>query len=452
MKILHYGLGFPPYRTGGLTKYCIDLIKTQKEMGHDVAMMWPGKFTFSGHFVHIKKSISNNGITSFEVVNPLPVSLDEGIKDIKAYTEKCPNPQAYKELLKQYAPDVVHVHTLMGLHREVLEGAKQMGIKIVFTSHDYFGICPKVTLFRNGHVCDGVCEACEQCNESALSIKKIKMLQSGMYRALKDTMIVKKIRAAHRQEFFEESIAVEAEHNSSEEKQQKNGFEQYEKLRNYYMSFFKMVDIIHFNSSVSESVYRKYLSKDVKGQVISISHREISDNRKIKKFDNHLLKITYLAPPKPFKGYIILRDALDELWSEGNKTIRLTMYNQADDNREYMQVKGSFDYKQLESIFDDTDVLIMPSICKETFGFTVLEALSFGVPVIVSENVGAKDLLGKTGEYGMVIKPTKEGVKQAVKRLIDEKELLEDYNWNIVNRMDFNKILNSYQEIQKLYE
>mgnify|MGYP001344578015 CR=1 FL=1 len=37
MRILHYGLGFPPYRTGGLTKYCVDLMLIQKKMGHDVA-------------------------------------------------------------------------------------------------------------------------------------------------------------------------------------------------------------------------------------------------------------------------------------------------------------------------------------------------------------------------------------------------------------------------------
>lgn len=55
MKILHYALGFPPYRSGGLTKYCIDLLLAQKEAGHDVAMMWPGAFSFSGHFVRLKK-------------------------------------------------------------------------------------------------------------------------------------------------------------------------------------------------------------------------------------------------------------------------------------------------------------------------------------------------------------------------------------------------------------
>lgn len=44
-------------------------------------------------------------------------------------------------------------------------------------------------------------------------------------------------------------------------------------------------------------------------------------------------------------------------------------------------------------IFDYTDILVAPSIWYETFGFTVLEALSYGVPVIISGNVGAKDIL-----------------------------------------------------------
>ena len=39
------------------------------------------------------------------------------------------------------------------------------------------------------------------------------------------------------------------------------------------------------------------------------------------------------------------------------------------------------------------DMLIVPSLCYETFGLVVLEALSFGVPVMVSATVGAKDIV-----------------------------------------------------------
>ena len=59
----------------------------------------------------------------------------------------------------------------------------------------------------------------------------------------------------------------------------------------------------------------------------------------------------------------------------------------------YIKVHDRSTYTELERIFDETDVLVAPSIWYETFGFTVLEALSYGVPVIISGNVGAKDIL-----------------------------------------------------------
>ena len=43
MRILHYGLGFPPYRTGGMTKFCMDIMAEQRNIGHDVALLWPGQ-------------------------------------------------------------------------------------------------------------------------------------------------------------------------------------------------------------------------------------------------------------------------------------------------------------------------------------------------------------------------------------------------------------------------
>ena len=55
MNILHYSLGFPPYRRGGMTKYCMDLIDEQKKAGHKVSLLWPGKYKDSSPKCHIKK-------------------------------------------------------------------------------------------------------------------------------------------------------------------------------------------------------------------------------------------------------------------------------------------------------------------------------------------------------------------------------------------------------------
>ena len=209
MRILHYSLGFPPFRTGGLTKFCMDLMLEQIREGHDVSLLWPGEI----RLINKKTIVKNRGfeqvdqyqIGSFEVINPIPVSYDEGISDIALFT-KDGDKKAYSDFLDTYRPDVIHLHTFMGLHRSFISSAKEKGIRLVFTTHDFFPICPKVTLFRNGTICSDAfgCESCPMCNSTALSLKKMQILQSPIYRTVKDSSVVKKMRKKHRDEYLGE--------------------------------------------------------------------------------------------------------------------------------------------------------------------------------------------------------------------------------------------------------
>jgi glycosyltransferase involved in cell wall biosynthesis len=429
----------------------MDLIRAQKEKGHETVMMWPGEIKLSGHFVRFKKGVKNvkgvGKIESLKMKNPLPVPLDEGILDFDAYTKECKNPEAFEKILEEIQPDVIHVHTLMGLYREFLEVAKEKGIRIIFTSHDYFGICPKVTLFRKGDVCKGDCEYCRNCNEGALPLWKIRLLQSGLYRGLKDSAMVRLLRKRHRNQFFLEEDTEEIPMERTEETI--NDREDYLELRHYYLGMLELMDEIQFNSSVTEMVYRQFIPDSVRGRVVNISHRNIIDARKRKEFSGKL-EIVYLAPPKPFKGYGILREALDELWEEGNRNFRLHIYGNAVKKAEYISMHKSFQYSELEDIFDKSDLLVAPSIWYETFGFTVLEALCFGTPVLISNRVGCKDLL-KDSYFGMVIKPTKEDIKQAILYVSEHPELLKEYNRRIVEEMDLSKVLNFSEEIETMY-
>ena len=95
----------------------------------------------------------------------------------------------------------------------------------------------------------------------------------------------------------------------------------------------------------------------------------------------------------------------------------------------YIKSHERYQYSDLEKIFSDTDVLIAPSIWYETFGFTVLEALSFGVPVIISGNVGAKDILAT--DAGIVVEEmTVSKLKETLLSLTQKK--LENMNEVIV--------------------
>ena len=393
MRILHYSLGFPPYRTGGLTKFCLDLMIEQKNEGDEVALLWPGQMGFINKKIKIKKRKSYlnsyQEIESFELVNPLPISFDEGIKAFENFTLKGDKNEFYS-FLKSFKPDVIHVHTLMGIHKEFFEVAKSLNIRLVFTAHDFFPICSKVTLFRNGKICDSVdnCKKCASCNSTALSINKIQILQSPIYRTLKDSTLVKKLRKSHRDRYLSDNT-------------------------------FKSID---------SGPNKDYI--DLRNSaIIPVSHSSIKNNCKIKNYNHDKLRIRYLGPASKAKGFYLLKECLDDIWKERQDFVLDIHFNPIEKS-DYMNIHERYNYDELNNIFDETDVLLVPSILYETFGFTALEGLSFGVPVIVSDTVGAQDIL--MDKFGIIVNNiTKENLKKVFENLSFED--LKNMNQSIVN-------------------
>lgn len=384
MRILHYSLGFPPYRSGGLTKFCMDLMREQTKKGHDVSLLWPGEMKIFQKKNKIRIHDKIDGIGNYEIINPIPIPFDEGVKYFDLFMQFGKS-DVYETLLNRINPDVIHIHTLMGLHKSFLEVAKRKGVKLVFTAHDFFPICPKVTMFRHGSICSCVesCEECGVCNNTALNRKKIQILQSPFYRYFKNSMIVRFLRKKHRNVFL-------CNENENEDISVGNA-DDFKRLRNYYYSLLNLMDIVHYNSSVTMKVYERFfkLSRTV---LISITHSGIEDHRKKRDFAKDCLRIRYMGPEAKGKGFFILKQAVSNLWREG-KCLVLDVHFSMDNKPEYIRCHGPFNSLDLSRIFEDTDVLVCPSIWYETFGYTVLEALSYGIPVVLSGTVGAKDII-----------------------------------------------------------
>ena len=172
MRILHYTLGFPPYRSGGLVKYANDLMQAKYELGHKVEALYPGGTSLLLKKCHIKENGKYGNIQIYEIINPLPVPLMYGLKDVNSIVnENNIDTNSLTNLLDEIRPDVVHLHTLMGLPLLFIEIIKQHGIKTVFTSHDYYGLCIKVNFIdETGSVCEGANpDKCKKCNYNAKS-------------------------------------------------------------------------------------------------------------------------------------------------------------------------------------------------------------------------------------------------------------------------------------------
>ncbi|WP_243990132.1 glycosyltransferase [Lactococcus carnosus] len=387
MRILHYGLGYPPERTGGLVQYVTDLMVEQVKQNLDVAYLFPGRVNIFNSLTKIKKSkMRINGVTSFEIINSLPLAVFGGIKDPSKFQAKVDH-AIYNDLLDDFKPDAIHVHSLMGIHKEFFEVATDKKIKIVYTSHDYFGLSPNPTFYFNGKSWDEENDLNFWLNVSqgAIETKKLKLLQLPFYSNIRD--LIKK---------FKKSSFQKEKHykNMENEAFSQDDSKSFDELIDYYQSIFKLITLFHFNSSISKTVFERNLVNPISSyKVLSISNSTILGGTKHIKLDmSKVKKITYIGQYAEFKGFtdfISLAEALKD------KDITFEIYGENIDVPLPSNVinKKRFSSQEKKKVFEDTQLLIIPSRWKETFGFLGLEALDNNCPVFVNKNIGMKDLI-----------------------------------------------------------
>lgn len=433
MRILHYMHGLPPVRGGGLVKYALDLAEGELELGNDVQLLVPGKFSTKGK--------RQTGITSKRwgkflchyIMNPLPVTAGVRISDTKYLIDQG-DPAVYSAFLQKVHPDVIHFHSLMGIHLTFVHEANRLSIPLVFTSHDYYGLCPKMNLFKDEKACNMKdWSACVQCMGAPVSKQKIERKHSDLYRIIKTNKFYNWMEYSPKllpYKIFVKSLLKKRNQGTINVCRDKTDVvNEYEELRAYYRQIFMNMTCFHFNSRQSREIYESYLG-EVHGEVIPITNRWVKDDRKIYRYDGKL-KIGYLSNGQKIKGYEYLKNALDEIYKSGMTEFECHIYfNSRDVNCPYICRHAPYKEKDLESVFRNIDVAVVPSLCKETFSMVVLEALSYGVPVIVSSNVGAKELLEENPGMGMIVSlENGEGnLRTALEKIYLDRNILSQMN------------------------
>ena len=457
MKILHYCLGLPPFRTGGLTKYCVDLMKQQSENGDEVTLLYPGHFTRDKK-LRIIENKSFNGIRVYEILNPLSIPLMSGIPSPYDYFKNI-DINIYLEFLKKVDVEVIHIHTLMGFSKEIISAAYELHIKTILTSHDYFGICPKVNLINlQGTICEDYSggKNCVACNKNGYSDTLMTFMQSKIYRKLKNSLVIRKLRIFKkrliRKKCSDLNLSAQLIDDTSNNCDAATG---YVNLRKYYIDIINNIDCIHYNSSVAKRVYEKYIDNE-NSKVINISHSNIKDNKMRRNYScKSTLKITYIGPLEKYKGISLLFNALQRLLKTNINNWNLNIYGSSENIntqtfREKVKVNGTYDYSKLEYIFKNTDVLVVPSIWYETFGYIALEAFSYGVPVIVTQFVGFKDMIDD-GITGIIIKPSEDVLYNKLQTLIKNRSILSRINDNIIKLSSIYTMEKHTKDVMKLY-
>ena len=168
MRILHYFLGFE--RGGGLNRYVADLAIAQNAAGHEVFALFPqGSLNFMRQ-PGIVRITEYQNISCFALRGGIPVPLLEGVADPEMILSHPKlNISEINKFCNKVKPEILHVHSWMGFPPELLNELKIRGTKVIFTTHDYFGLCPKVNFIDNDkNICQNPDDsACSSCNISA---------------------------------------------------------------------------------------------------------------------------------------------------------------------------------------------------------------------------------------------------------------------------------------------
>jgi len=107
----------------------------------------------------------------------------------------------------------------------------------------------------------------------------------------------------------------------------------------------------------------------------------------------------------------------------------------------------------LHDYYANSDVLVLPSISgREGFGIVILEAMSYGKPVIVSQIPGPKEIV-KDGFNGILVTPKKAyDIAKAIEMLIADPKLLKTLNTNArktAEKYSWNKVGDEYEEVYR---
>lgn len=416
MNILEYTLGLPPYRRGGLPKYSLDLAR-QLSTNNNVYLMYPGAMSFWKKKLGFRFKKSNEKFQIIELLDPLPVSLGLGISDEALYME-ARDVTKITRLLTDLKIDVVHFHTFMGVPLELLQAIKQLKIKMVYTTHDFYGLCPKMLATDPlSALLETKCSAdCMLCKAGPDKLK-LWVMQSHLYATLKETKAIKRLRSR-------EKSTLSAD--LTNEKLSLARAKKRVALRKYYLEMFSYIDEFHFNSQVARDYVKRFFPQ-AQGRVLNITHSGVTDERDNKDLrkQSEQIGFGYIGPYDAKKGFFMLKDALERL-RLGHTNFEISFCGDVAQDpffeNEWVHNYGILSQTELDKFYSQIDVLLMPSLWHETFGFVALEGISRGIPVLVSDHVGAKDLLSQE----FIFTADEASLEEKLAVLCTEPELLDD--------------------------
>ena len=294
--------------------------------------------------------------------------------------------------ISMFSPDIVHFHNIIPfLSPSVFLAAKLKSCKVFHTLHHSRWLCIEGSFYRDESFCNkcitnrysGIRENCVKNSKLAsivMTLNNILWVKSGLMHKLVDRYIAVSI--------FVKSMHVELGFPGSR------------------------ISVMGHWKHYSYSKVLDFEGRDV--DILFIGRVSVAKGMKI---------IIDLAKNSKYNIYVC---------GDGPDMETLKSF----DYLENLHITGMLDHKNTMHLLGRAKLLIMPSICSESFGLSAAEAVAHGTPILVS-NKGALPEIVSQSKSGHVVSSNS---YYEYLRLADE-IILNFENWNLLhkNALEFSK-------------
>jgi glycosyltransferase involved in cell wall biosynthesis len=395
LRILHAIHDFLPRHRAGSEIYALDLCRTLSRQHHVTVLCADydparthGQLTWRAH----------GGLPVVEVVNNwICRSFEE--------TYRSPLIAASLEhALRAVQPDVLHIHNLLNLSFDLPRIARDRGIAVVATLHDYTLVCAsggqRIHQAEN-HVCESIDpERCVRCFRQSPFHSQLSFGRMTDAARVPVSLRRAALTASRRLPLLSRRVFAAAVNNSSSIVSRAD----IEARTAAAARVFEDVDIFVAPSNVMAQEFERLGVERKKIRVSDYGFAPFLPHRRTHRPPP--LRIGYVGTLAWHKGVHILLEAIRSL-PDASYEVRIfgdphvfPMYSaslrtQAAGRPVYFM--GAFARNEIANVYGSIDVLVVPSLWIENSPLVIHEAFMAGVPVIAARVGGIPDLMNEPG-------------------------------------------------------
>ena len=365
MKVLHVVPGFPLDYPGGITNYVMTLAKSQLLAGDDVSVL-----TDSCESEKCPEALGIIQVKHNKLINFSFKLMSSGRHSDKAI-----------EQIKQFNPDIIHIHTIYGLSKKFINDLQHLHIPYLISLHDYYLVCPRIFMMDKwANVCRNIdfrkCSSCIGLFEQS----NILRIAAGKFQLNLPTI---------------KSNAAET---------------RIKELSSFVDRAATLVPVSKRVQEIFEAVYSH-------AQYETLNIGNISANLpKTEKKPSSVIRVSFLGTLNVHKGANLFIELIDYCHSH-NGLIEFHFYGRMDSTFEQPLKErgvinhGAYQPSDMSSIMSVTDLGLVLPIWEDNGPQVVMEIINSGTPILATKVGGIPDFVNEKSGY--LFHPDKQNEKIA---------------------------------------